>query len=64
MTKPNSIMINKLLSTITEGEEKRERKRICRTAAGGRARGGMDPAVEEERAEEEHGPDDGSRVRQ
>jgi hypothetical protein len=60
MTKPNNLMINKLLSIITEGEEKRER--VCRTAAGGRARGGVDPAAEEEWVEE-RGPDGASWAR-
>jgi hypothetical protein len=39
MTKPNSIMINKLLSTITEGEEKREKEDLpncCRWKSSGR----------------------------
>jgi hypothetical protein len=49
MTKPNSLMINKLLSIITE------RERVYQTATGGRAQGGMDPVVEEERD-----PDGGS----
>jgi hypothetical protein len=28
---------------LTEGEGKRERERVCRTAAGGRGPGGVDP---------------------
>jgi hypothetical protein len=32
---------------------------VCRTAAGGRGRGGVDPMAEEEQAEEERGPDGG-----
>jgi hypothetical protein len=62
MTKPNNLKINKLLSIITEGEGKSEGE-VCRTTVGGRARGGVDQAVENERAEEERGPDGGSQAR-
>jgi hypothetical protein len=43
-------------------ERERERERVCRTTIGVRGRGGEDPAMEEERAKEECGPDGGSRV--
>jgi hypothetical protein len=57
-------MINKLVRIIIEGEGKRERERerererVYQTAVGGRTQGGMDPVAEEER-----GPDGGSRAR-
>jgi hypothetical protein len=43
-------------------ERERERERVCRTTIGVRGRGGEDPAMEEERAKEECGPDGGSRA--